>query len=286
MTHANALDIDWAALETHVTPDGEFCPPIAKQTSKFAKTQHFPCERCGGTGMYRGVRRHQEKEQCFACGGKGYFLTSPHERSAKRKQVADRKARKLQEARAAFDEQNPGIAAFLGDAARWSSFAVELLDKLNQHGSLTEAQVAAVRSMQAKIAAKRAEREVERKTASCEVDLTSIRAMFERAVESGYQRPIYRAAGLEISRAPDHGRNPGALYIKDAETDEYLGKILGTVYSGKPAPGLEEIAADPRGAAIRYGQRTGKCSCCGRMLTAEGSIEAGIGPICAGKWGL
>ena len=71
--------------------------------------------------------------------------------------------------------------------------------------------------------------------------------------------------------------NPGALYVKAIEGDEYLGKILGTEYSGKPAPALVAIAADPRGEAIRYGQRTGQCSCCGRELTKDASIEAGIG---------
>jgi hypothetical protein len=49
---------------------------------------------------------------------------------------------------------------------------------------------------------------------------------------------------------------------------------------------LQVIAADPRGEAIRFGQRTGTCSCCGRELTKHASIEAGIGPICAQKWGL
>lgn len=45
-------------------------------------------------------------------------------------------------------------------------------------------------------------------------------------------------------------------------------------------------ARDPRAAAIAYGQRTGTCSCCGRELTRHSSIDAGIGPVCATKWGL
>jgi hypothetical protein len=39
-------------------------------------------------------------------------------------------------------------------------------------------------------------------------------------------------------------------------------------------------------AAVRYGRQTGRCSCCGRELTNKASIDAGIGPICASKWGL
>lgn len=35
--------------------------------------------------------------------------------------------------------------------------------------------------------------------------------------------------------------------------------------------------------AKKYGKLYGCCVICGRTLTDEGSIEAGIGPICAGK---
>ena len=139
--------------------------------------------------------------------------------------------------------------------------------------------------MKAKVEASRAARETERGAAKQAVDLSPIRAMFEKARETGHKEPTYRAAGLVISRAPDHGRNPGALYVK-TENDDYLGKILGTEYTGKPAPALAAIAADPRGEAVRYGKRTGRCSCCGAELSNPKSIAAGIGPICATKWGL
>lgn len=35
--------------------------------------------------------------------------------------------------------------------------------------------------------------------------------------------------------------------------------------------------------AKKYGALYGRCMICGRTLTDEGSIEAGIGPICAGR---
>jgi len=109
--------------------------------------------------------------------------------------------------------------------------------------------------------------------------------MFEHAVSKGHKRPIYRGAGLVITRAPDTGNNPGALYIK-TENDEYLGKLLGTVYSGKPAPALDEIAANPLQVAIEYGKRTGNCAICGKKLTVGKSIDLGIGPVCAKRWGF
>ena len=49
---------------------------------------------------------------------------------------------------------------------------------------------------------------------------------------------------------------------------------------------LDQLAAvEERGidAIKEIGLATGRCCVCGRTLTAEGSIEDGIGPICAGK---
>jgi hypothetical protein len=274
-------DEDWGALEDHIAADGTFAPPMrTKTTGPHAKTQSFPCQGCGGSGNWRGRPGHK----CFACKGQGYFLHSEQDRRNARYKTAARKANKLAETRAAFDAENPGVGEFL-QGATWSTFAQELSGKLAQYGALTDPQLRAVQSLMAKTEATRAARAAERETARQTVDLAPIRAMFEAARESGYKQPVYRAAGLIISRAPDSGRNPGALYIK-TEDDEYLGKILGTQYTGKPAPALAAIAADPKGEAIRYGQRTGQCSCCGRTLTNEGSIDAGIGPICASKWGL
>ena len=44
----------------------------------------FPCGQCAGTGRYQGARVHQEKSHCFACRGKGYFLSSPEKRQQSR----------------------------------------------------------------------------------------------------------------------------------------------------------------------------------------------------------
>lgn len=48
---------------------------------------------------------------------------------------------------------------------------------------------------------------------------------------------------------------------------------------------VQSAAADPLAAAQLYGKVTGSCSCCGRELTVKESIERGIGPICATKFG-
>lgn len=52
-------------------------------------------------------------------------------------------------------------------------------------------------------------------------------------------------------------------------------------------PKLDESERMTLEEAKEYGKLTGSCCNCGRTLTDEDSIEAGIGPICAGKdyWG-
>ena len=47
---------------------------------------------------------------------------------------------------------------------------------------------------------------------------------------------------------------------------------------------LAEFELDPLAAAVRHGKLSGRCCSCGRDLTDPASIEAGIGPICAGKF--
>ncbi len=280
------LDLDWTDLESHVTADGVFAPPAKRSAGIDAKVVKFPCQPCGGSGSYRGARVHQTKSHCFACGGKGYFLTSERDRRNARVNTAARKERNLAEASLAFDAANPGLVTFLQAATKWSSFAADLYAKLGKYGSLTEGQVRAVRSMQAKTAARQETRQQERAAGAATVDLSPIRAMFDAATRNGSgKEPTYRAAGLIIAAAKAHSANPGALYIRTTE-GEYLGKLVGCNYSGRPAPALAQIAADPRGEAIKYGRLTSRCSCCGKLLTNDDSIKLGIGPICAAKWGL
>lgn len=256
-------------------------------TTKPSKNiQKFDCPTCAGTGLYRGVRVHQDKRHCFSCKGLGYFKTDPRKLAANREKAAERKRAQKAADLANFDAQFPGVRAFVMEAAAWSSFAGSLAEQLNSRGMLSDRQVQSVRSMMAKAEARKAAKE----NGKADVDLTKIREMFETAVGNGYKRPTYRAEGVIISRAPNSGANPGALYIKN-EDGAYRGKILGTTFmptygAEGTADALLAIAGDPLAAALKYGQRTGRCACCGKQLTNHTSIDAGIGPICKDKWGL
>lgn len=65
--------------------------------------------------------------------------------------------------------------------------------------------------------------------------------------------------------------------------------VLFTSKAGADAPAIRDLVTefemDPLFAARKYGKLSGICCSCGRDLTNDGSIEAGIGPVCAKKFG-
>lgn len=257
----------------------------------------FPCEMCGGSGKvsktygYSPMTARTYENKCKACKGRGSFTTSADFRAKKRAGAKASKAKAIATRRAAFDASEPGLAIFLANSGAWSGFAQSLAETLISKGELSPAQLTAARSMRSKCEANAAKREADKAAAQVPgIDLTPIREAFETAAASGRKRPTYRAEGLLISRAPDTGRNAGALYVKDGAT--YSGKIVADVFqptreaaADVPAR-LRIIAADPQAAAIKYGRATGSCGVCGRELTRADSIAAGIGPICASNWGF
>lgn len=121
------------------------------------------------------------------------------------------------------------------------------------------------------------------------IDVSKIEVAFASAIENKIKRPKLRLGSFMFSRAPDTGVNAGSIYVKEGEA--YLGKVTAGQFFATRACGAErearviEVAADPAKAAKAYGMRTGECSCCGRTLTNGISIDLGIGPICAEKYG-
>lgn len=120
-------------------------------------------------------------------------------------------------------------------------------------------------------------------------DVSEIEAAFGRAVEAGLHKPRLVLQGFKITRAPQTGRNPGALYVK--ENGAYLGMFArGKFVRSRDCDDatetrLIEIATDPRKAALAHGHATGQCAVCARELTDPESVQRGIGPICAKRFG-
>lgn len=285
--------IDFKDLE--VIPGEEFASNPHKEIRKQKERPTFPCMSCAGTGKYLNPRVHREKAHCFSCGGRGFFYQSEADRFKKREGRKARKQNALEIKQAAMLEQHPDLRELLA-AIAWSNMGASFNEQFSTKGTLSDRQVDVARSILAKSIerdkVRNAEREAERAARTVEVDLSPIQKMFETARSKGLNKMAYRAANVKMTPAKSTGKNPGAIYVKRIEDGQYLGKVFEgkflSVRECTPADreAVLEIARDPFNAARLYGQRTGNCSCCGRELTNKASIDLGIGPICAEKWGF
>lgn len=167
-------------------------------------------------------------------------------------------------------------------------FAQSIAQSLRTYGRLTDNQTAAVERCIARDMARAATPPVVAKA----IDISKIEEAFARARENGGKQLRLRLANFIFSPAPPTGANPGAVYVKSrGEGREYYGKVvngqLRCVDAGRPYEAeIIAAAADPLSAAKAYGHQFGECSICGRELTDPASIAAGIGPVCASKWGF
>lgn len=243
------------------------------------------CPRCHGTGRWRGYAR---TFPCNECGATGKVTA----RVAGAAKGMETREKNLRDKRNVWGQAHPIEEQFIIQNSNNSEFLNSLRQSLDTYGSLTDNQLAAVRRNIQKFEDKRAEFKARDEAKSGEVDVSAIMALFDRATNNDIKRPVFRADGLELSLAPKHGNNPGAIYVKSKADDAYLGKIAGGKFHASRAATedtletLRNVATDPTAAAIKYARRTGNCGCCGRELVDPVSIRAGIGPICATKWGL
>lgn len=272
----------FADLQHDLTATG---PTVAKNDRP-----RYNCHQCNGTGKWWDGRRHSRSRKCYACNGEGYFYSSQADRQKQRSRRAARKQQVLADNQADFlsNPAHSGLITSLHTIQDWNNFAQQMITAFNTYGHLTERQVIASLNMLTKIEANK-QRQIDN---AVTVDLSPIRAMFEKAQSNGLKRPTYRAEDLIISLANPTSLNAGCLYVKTMDGD-YQGKITPDhrflpVRSATPttAHTLQTIAEDPKQAAIRYGRLLGNCSICGRLLTKQTSIDAGIGPICAARFGF
>ena len=262
---------------------------------KAGETFTEPCKKCGGRGTYTFGYAYVRSGPCFECKGKGFkeFRSSPEARAKARGRVEAKKESARQDLAAqvaAWRAENAAEAAWIDNAAATGfEFAISLQTSLGKWGSLTDGQLTAVRKCVVKAAERQQQRAAEQEQRSAVIDTSAMEAAFARADEKGAKKAILRFAGFAVKRAPATGRNPGALYV--TTSGEYIGKVQAGKFSpvrGVSQEVVDEVvaaSADPKAAAIAYGRRTGCCSVCGRTLTDPASVDAGIGPICAEKFG-
>lgn len=79
---------------------------------------------------------------------------------------------------------------------------------------------------------------------------------------------------------PAKGKWAGRTFAKVQHGDIFVQAHFGTQVNY-----LNQIAADPQAAGLRYATELGRCSRCNRTLTTEESRARGIGPECWRKAG-
>ena len=247
------------------------------------------CKNCAGTGIWVASNR-SFTGQCFSCKGVGFheFKTSATEREKNRNSYSQSKERKEATAVHNFQKEFPTEYNWMMKSHATFEFAQSMYDSVKKYGSLTERQLAAVQNCVAKELARTAQK-VEKDSLAPSVSVEAIEVAFNKAQSAGIQRPKLRLDTFTFSPAPASGQNAGALYVK--EGDQYLGKVLrGKFFGSRDCTDevqgrIIAVASDPANAAIAYGKKYGSCAVCARTLSDPVSVERGIGPICAGRYG-
>jgi hypothetical protein len=246
------------------------------------KSHEENCVKCSGTGSWRPGYK------CFGCDGTGKvtFKTPLAKRNKLKAKRQDSAVQKEQRNAEAFKLAFPDVQAWI-DASPNFAFAVSMQEAIRKWGRLTDGQMAACRKcMDGR--RKAVEASAAREVSAPAIAVTRIEEAFLAAKEAGLKWPklhletfVFKPAGV--------GKNSGSIYV--TERSCYLGRVTAGKFICTAACSPEQLdsilaaAADPEAAAKAYGHRTGKCSCCGRPLTAGASIDLGIGPICANKYG-
>lgn len=257
-----------------------------------APQEHFErCAKCRGTGVFT-TYSGRVLGPCFACKGKGgaSYRQPTAVRAAARAASAERRQSTADANWAAFTAAHEGVAAWIARSAGFE-FAKSLGEAVRKYGSLTEKQMAAAEKCMLRDAERAQARTAERAATSAKLDISKLDQAFSVARANGAVKAAIRTGSIVFSLASATGKNPGAIYCKTRSEGTYLGKIVGgefkSAFACTPAHTAEivEAAADPKAAALRYAALTDECSVCGRLLTDPDSKAAGIGPVCATKFG-
>jgi hypothetical protein len=115
-----------------------------------------------------------------------------------------------------------------------------------------------------------------------ELDISELKGYF--AVPDGDTR-----LKLCVRHPGKNSRYHGWIFVDDGaaygQRQTYGKQAPDGMYQGKVQDALKAILLDPLAAQVAYGKLTGTCGHCGRILEDEQSVAAGIGPICAAKYG-
>jgi len=117
---------------------------------------------------------------------------------------------------------------------------------------------------------------------------------YKQLVNKMYDAVAYRAGKFQV-RLPgitlstvNKGANIGCVYV--FECDQYVGKITQNgELKGNVSEDVKNLLEDANDNLLQlakiYGHETGTCSVCARTLNDPLSVQMGIGPVCAKRFG-
>lgn len=247
-----------------------------------------PCLRCCGTGQIRYGFVNITYYPCSLCKGTGKVTDQRLKRVAAAKKAMHTVETNRYSRQKDFAAKYPKEWAWLSEQNdRGNNFAQSLYEQVQSPRGLSEKQFACITRSLEKIAEAKADRAASAPDLGAEA--IKMIHVFQKAKENGYKKPKIRTELFDFSLAPAGGANAGWVYVTNNEST-YIGKInpegkfVGYKTPAETLSALIEVCKDPLEASIKYGRRTGKCSCCGRALDNAESVELGIGPICRQKF--
>ena len=154
------------------------------------------------------------------------------------------------------------LAVWLGQQT-WSQFAVSLAQQFARNGRLSDKQEASARSMYEKAQARQAQRQ-----AQAPANPVTEIGMYLNAEGVAYR----------VKQSKSSGRLYASRFVPEAQAraDRF-------VYEGGAVYRLDASMRMTLEQAKALGAQYSQCCVCGRDLSAEESVEAGIGPVCAGR---
>jgi hypothetical protein len=180
------------------------------------------------------------------------------------------------------------ILDWLNANAPTNDFAGSLLEQWKRKGSLSPKQIEAVAKILVRTDTPRAQ---------YTIDDINLYGILTKAKENGVHKPAIRLGSYKFKMASEEGRAKGSIWVTSQRREEngealFFGKIRdGIFYPSNKClkedyEDIRDVVANPFGEATAFGQRTGRCCVCGRVLTKGESIDKMIGPICAERFGL
>jgi hypothetical protein len=151
--------------------------------------------------------------------------------------------------------------------------------------------------------ARDAARSEERVAAAPVADVSALEKAFavarEKAARPGqmgtFTKPLrltHDGVSVTINAGKPGSKWDGMLFVRDlANDDRKLGFFkAGKFFASRDASPVEQTAilacaTDPHAAVLAFAKAWSRCGVCGHGLLNDVSIEAGMGPICRGKFG-